>query len=315
MNRDLSFKFLILLITSINLNSGLHFGSECQFYVLVTPCSCQAVTEGDKNDAFYGLKCSEVSSKEVLQVFKSINGSKLSDRFTEFTGSKIDFSSSNGHMEPSFFTSMSRLNKISLTGSNVKTMDRTSFISYNFYDSIDMSRNEIESIPSDFFLTGSKFNFSNNRIKLIPSRAFHNFKKIDLNNNLISKIESFAFSLNSYYESKVDVKWNRLSDTSISKNFINLMSPLVLDVSFNKITFFDSTIFKGIKRLTAEDNPLSCDCRYKWIVDQSYFPFKGSCQESGGNFLSLVSMSKIDFSSCGKLVVNHHSIVCVHVYN
>lgn len=289
-----------ILITFINLCLSFYLENECPFKVLVSPCLCQPLTNDDKNDAFYALKCSEISSDQLLQVFKAINGSKLSDRFTEFIGNKIDFTSSNGHLNPSFFLPLPRLNKVSLTKSNLKSLDKTSFYSYNFYDEIDLSENQLELIPRDFFLTGSMFNLSNNRIIVIPSRCFHNFKKIDLSNNLISKIESGAFTLNSYYESLMDLKWNRLSDSSFQDQFINLLSPLVLDVSYNKMTYFDANLFKGIKRLTAEDNPLSCDCRFKWIVDEAYFPFKGHCKENGFSFLTLAASNKLDFSNCGK---------------
>ncbi|XP_015912501.1 carboxypeptidase N subunit 2-like [Parasteatoda tepidariorum] len=159
---------------------------------------------------------------------------------------------------------MTQLEEIELTDIGLKYID----IDANF--------------PHSFNLKVLALNY--NSISYISDQGFSKFvnlENLDLMDSNISKLKRSMFP---NLLVRIDLSSNKISSLP-SDLFTNMPNLIVLNLDKNGFQTLDQTLFahiwKNLLVFNIADNPLSCDCRIKWILLHP-FPgkrFSGKCVE------------------------------------
>lgn len=120
-----------------------------------------------------------------------------------------------------------------------------------------------------------------NNIEAIGDYAFYrlpNLTYLNLKDNEISRISNYTFSFEKSNDDVLilDLSGNIITSESIDKGAFEMTQrPLNLNLYYNLITFLDEHTFKPIlsnpkSQIIVTNNPIICDCRMKWLLDDAH---------------------------------------------
>lgn len=120
-----------------------------------------------------------------------------------------------------------------------------------------------------------------NNIEHVGDYAFYrlpNLTYLNLKDNEISKVSNFTFSFEKPSEEIliIDLSGNILTSDAIAKGaFESTQRPLNLNLYYNLITYLDEYTFKPVlnfakSQIIVTNNPVICDCRMKWLLDDAH---------------------------------------------
>lgn len=191
--------------------------------------------------------------------------------FDHFSGS--DLFKSDGIIADDFFSGL-KIKSVSITHSNIISFGPKAFRGVT--DSLDLSHNNLEVLPSQLNLMIRKVNLSHNKIKEITSNSFAS-QTVDLSHNEISLIREGSFKAESVLN--LNLEGNKLESNSFQTGFIRSFSKspyddlsLNLFLNYNHLTHLDYDVFQPLlssphTSISLMNNPITCDCRVKWILD------------------------------------------------
>ncbi|KAI1305193.1 Protein slit [Halotydeus destructor] len=197
------------------------------------------------------------------------------------------------------------IKSVSIVRSGVRTFGPLAFRRVTGH--LDLSYNSIKALPKQLDLLVRKVNLSHNQLEQIGSDSFSS-QTVDLSHNKIKLIRKNAFKADSTLNINLD--HNQLTSFSFEPEFIKSLSVTLsvnLFLNGNSISYLDQSVFaelikSTLSSVTLADNPISCDCKSRWLIslkrfDQSWtnlYPRieEATCQD-GSDLIKDVSLSQL----------------------
>ena len=262
--------FHLLILISIILTA-----SSCPDISSINPCSCTPTIKRRSSAGFqnqYHVSCNNVTYEELKAIFYNISQTQARDEvFDHFSGSELF--KSDGRISDDFFSGL-KIKSVSITNSNIVSFGPKAFRGVT--DSLDLSNNKIENLPTQLNLMIRKVNLSNNQIREIGQNSFAS-QTIDLSHNQISLIREGAFKAQTILN--VNLEGNKLESNSFQAGFVKTFTPKGYDETSinlffnqNHLTHLEYDVFHPLlssphTTISLAQNPITCDCRVKWVLD------------------------------------------------
>lgn len=265
-------KITILLFVALSATASAY---SCPSSAVVEPCSCESTFKrrsATSSQNQYHITCRNATYDTLKAIFKNISTTQgVNEVFDHFSGTQLFGNEETGLIEDDFLSGL-KIRTLSITHSRVASFGPKAF--RGVIDHLDLSNNQINSLPSQLNLMIKKVNLSNNNLKEIGANTFAS-QTIDLSNNEISLIREDAFKVESVLN--LNLENNRLQSNTIQSGFINSFNKaselsLNLFLNNNNLTHLEHDVFSPLlsspeTSINVAGNPLLCDCRAKWILD------------------------------------------------
>ncbi|XP_050393074.2 slit homolog 1 protein [Patella vulgata] len=204
-------------------------------------------------DAFYDVDLSHESITDLQTL--------LSSSLTSIRLQIIHLNLSYNHIQQvqgSFVTSLPKLRSIVLSSNNISSVDKCVFMDAKCLQTIDISRNNIEQLPSGLLgrqgevLRIKKFNASRNQISSMGSELFHEgliyLKTVDISFNNLEYFDSWPYKTKSIDQTLVSGCPIDINTSSLRLNYITAegythyndisVEGYTFNLSHNNISYF-----------------------------------------------------------------------------
>lgn len=276
----------------------------------IEPCTCDdngdlecygsKMTDQVFADVFTRLSLSNQKHLHALKLYKTAISKINAQIFGEITFACLDINgnqnlSLNGIHRTSIYKSKDMLTSFKYTGLTDAYMVQKEENDGAIFENVDgfmqltsfyVTASRIPHIPRSSFgrceLPSLKTVYlAKNNIESVGDYAFYrlpNLTYLNLRDNEISRLTNFTFSFEKTNEDLLvlDLQGNILtSDAIASGAFVQLNRPITLNLYYNLITFLDEATFKPVlmhpkSSIIISNNPIICDCRMKWLLDDAH---------------------------------------------
>lgn len=276
----------------------------------IEPCTCDdngdlecygsKMTDTVFADVFSRLSLSNQKHLHALKVYKTHITKLNSEIFGEITFACIDINgnqnlSLNGIHRTTIYKSKEMLTSFKYTGLTDAYLVQKEENDGAIFENVDgfmqltsfyVTASRIPHVPRSSFgrceLPALRTVYlAKNNIESVGDYAFYrlpNLTYLNLRDNEISRLTNFTFSFEKTNDELLvlDLQGNILtSDAIASGAFRQLQRPVTLNLYYNLITYLDESTFKPVlshpkSSIIISNNPIICDCRMKWLLDDAH---------------------------------------------